>query len=223
MRDFQVKEKDIRVIHNGIDVKKYQISISKSQMEIKRNLGLGEGPVIGIVARLSAEKGHSYLIKAMPEVITRVPKAQLLIVGEGRMKEELSWLTQTLGLEKSVFFLPQVFDTQEVLSAMDLFVLPSLKEGLGLSLMEAMACGIAVIGASVGGIRSLIQDQENGLLVKPADSSGLAGAILELFQNTDKAKFLGRNARAFIAQNFSQEKMVQETERVYLECLSTKD
>ena len=178
--------------------------------------------MIGIVARLSEEKGHVYLIKAMQEVIAGIPQAQLLIVGEGRMREKLVNLTKEAGLEKSVFFLPSVMDTQEVLSNMDLFVLPSLKEGLGLALMEAMACGLAVIGSDVGGIKSLIQDRYNGLLVRPADIRELSYAILELLQNPDKAKSLGNNARIFINQNFSQEKMVLETEKVYLECLNAK-
>lgn len=175
-----------------------------------------------MIARLSEEKGHSYLIKAMEVVIAKVPKAQLLIVGEGRMREELVNLTRTAGLEKSIFFLPSVMDTQEVLSVMDLFVLPSLKEGLGLALMEAMACGLCVIGSDVGGIKSLIQDKYNGLLVRPADSQELSQAILELLQNPDKAKSLGANARIFINENFSQEKMISETEKVYLECLNAK-
>jgi len=220
MQDFGVKEDKIRVIHNGIDIKKFQIPNSKSKIEIKKKLGLSDGPVIGIVARLSEEKGHSYLIQAMPEVITKIPRAQLLIVGEGRRKAELLNLVRTIGLEKNVFFLPPVMDTQEVLSSLDLFVLPSLKEGLGLAAMEAMVSGLGVIGSDVGGIKSLIQDNYNGLLVRPADTQGLSDAILELLQNPKKIEFLGNNARTFIEQNFSQEEMVQETEGVYLECLN---
>jgi len=222
LRDFKVKEEDIRVIHNGIDVDKFRVQSSEPRVDLKKKLGLCEGPVIGIIARLSEEKGHTYLIKAMQEVITRIPQAQLLIVGEGRMREELVNLTKTVGLEKSIFFIPSVMDTQEVLSGMDLFVLPSLKEGLGLALMEAMACGLAVVGSDVGGIKSLIQNRYNGLLVRPADSRELSYAILELLQSPDEAKSLGSNARIFINQNFSAGKMVLETEKVYLECLNAK-
>ena len=226
LNDFKVEEKDIRVIYNGIDVEKSKIPASpagrknqKSKIDTKKSFGLGDGPVIGIIARLSEEKGHIYLIKAMKVVIDEVPEAQLLIVGEGRMKKELVNLSSCLGIEKSVFFIPSVADTQEVLSIMDLFVLPSLKEGLGLSLMEAMAEGLAVIGSDVGGIRSLIQNGYNGLLVKSADSQGLSSAILELLRDAEKRTFLGNNARNFITENFSQEKMVLQTEEVYSECL----
>ncbi|MDP2937800.1 MAG: glycosyltransferase family 4 protein [Candidatus Omnitrophota bacterium] len=220
IEDFKVNERDIRVIHNGIDVDKFRGQRTEDRGQRKKDLGLGDGPVVGIVARLSEEKGHSYLIKAMEAVIARIPRAQLVIVGEGRMREELVNLTKTAGLEKSIFFLPSVMDTQEVLSGMDLFVLPSLKEGLGLALMEAMACGLCVIGSDVGGIKSLIQDKYNGLLVRPADTQELSRAILELLQNPAQAKSLGANARVFINQNFSQEKMISETEEVYSECLS---
>jgi len=222
IKDFKVNEPDIRVIHNGIDVNKFREQRAEDREQRKKDLGLEDGPVVGIVARLSEEKGHVYLIKAMQKVIAKIPKAQLLIVGEGRMEGKLVNLAKALGLEKSVFFLPSVMDTQEVLSVMDLFVLPSLKEGLGLALMEAMACGLCVIGSDVGGIKSLIQDGYSGLLVRPADSRDLSRVILELMQNPDKAKFLGANARIFINQNFLQEKMISETEKVYLECLSAK-
>jgi len=218
--DFKVKEKDIRVIHNGIDLDRFREQRTENREQRKKELGLSDGPVIGIVARLSDVKGHVYLIEAMQVVLEKIPGAQLLIVGEGKMRNELENLSRNIGIEKSVFFISSVIDTTGVLSIMDLFVLPSLKEGLGLSLMEAMACGLAVIGSDVGGIRSLIQDGYNGLLVKPADTEAIAAKILELLKDKEKRESLGDNARFFIKQNFSQEKMVLETERVYLECLN---
>lgn len=223
IQDFALKEEDIRVINNGIDVNKFIVHNVQQFTVNKKKLSLSEGPVVGIVARLSDVKGHTYLVEAMKQVIDEIPDAQLLIVGEGKMKDELVKLTKALGIEKNVFFLPEVEDTREVLSAMDLFVLPSLKEGLGLALMEAMASGLAVIGSDIGGIRSLIQDGKTGLLAKVADSQDLAAKIIALLKAPQMRKILSRTAQDFIAQNFSQEKMVQETERVYSECLSAKD
>ena len=223
IRDLAVKEDNIRVIHNGVDIDKLQTPNSELQADVRQKLGLSEGPVIGIIARLSEEKGHKYLIEAMHRVRTKLPSAQLLIVGEGRMKEKLMNLTEKLDLQNNIFFVPSVSNTQEPLSIMDIFVLPSIKEGLGISLMEAMACGLAVIGSNVGGIKSLIQDGYNGLLVNPADTGQLANRILELIGEPKKRDYLGDNARIFIKQNFSQDKMIFETERLYLECLSAKD
>jgi len=159
----------------------------------------------------------------MKPVLAELPSAQLVIVGEGRMKEELVGLTKKLGLEKNVIFISTVLDTKEVLSILDVFVLPSLDEGLGLSLMEAMAFGLPCIGSEVGGIKDLIRHGVNGLLVKPADVKGLASAILELFHDRMKAETLGNNARDFIGQEFPLSKMISETEKVYSECLGLKN
>jgi glycosyltransferase involved in cell wall biosynthesis len=220
INDFKVDDKKIAVIHNGINIEQASL---KFVAPLKKRLGLANGPVIGIVARLSEEKGHTYLIEAMQRVITDIAEAQLLIVGDGRMKERLLSLSQALRIEKNVLFLPSVFDTKEVLPAMDIFVLPSLKEGLGLSLMEAMASGLAVIGSNIGGIKSLIKDGFNGLLVEPASVDDLFQAILYLLKNPEKAESIGRNAQIFIKENFSSTNMIDKTERVYLECLREKD
>ncbi|MFH1641255.1 MAG: glycosyltransferase family 4 protein [Candidatus Omnitrophota bacterium] len=221
IRDFGVKENRVRLIHNGVDIDDFRQTAGK-RLNAKLNLGLTSGPVIGIVARLSGVKGHVYLIEAMKTVVKKFPDAQLLIVGEGRLGKDLENLCARLGLGDNIVFLSSVTDTTRVLSAMDLFVLPSLEEGLGLSLMEAMASGLPVIGSDVGGIKSLIHHGNTGLLVKRADSKELASAILELLSDRKLANILGNNASKFIAEDFSREKMVLETERAYLECLNKK-
>ncbi|MDI6758846.1 MAG: glycosyltransferase family 4 protein [Candidatus Omnitrophota bacterium] len=226
IKDFKVDEKNIIVIYNGIDINRPQASDIRCQAEIKKQLDLKDGHVIGIVARLSDVKGHIYLIRAMKTVLNIFSQAQLLIVGSGRLKKGLVNLVRDLGIEKNVRFLPEVSDTKEVLLVMDIFVMPSLEEGLGLALMEAMAQEKACIGSDVGGIRSLIQGGYNGLLVKPADSESLAGAITELLNSSQKREYLAGNAREFIEKNFSQEKMVSDTEMVYLsevhKCLNAR-
>ncbi len=216
--DFKVKTERIKLIHSGLDVDRFRAQGTDYREQKKKELGLGSGPAIGIIARLSEEKGHIYLIEAMKSVLEKVPQAQLLIVGDGRMKAKLVSLTKKLELEDKVTFFSSVTDTMQILSVLDVFVLPSSKEGLGLSLMEAMAAGLAVIGSNIGGIKSLIKNENVGLLIKPNDSQQLSAAILELLQDDEKRKTLGLNARDFIANNFSAEKMVSETERLYLEC-----
>jgi len=219
IRDFKVEEKRISLIPNGVDCEKFFNTNPGSGTEMRKRIGLGNGPIIGIIARLSDVKGHIYLIQAMASVLEKAPGAKLLIVGEGKMKKNLMDLSETLQIEKNVVFLPSVAETTDVLSVMDIFVLPSLKEGLGLSLMEAMAAGRAVIGSDIGGIRSLLKDRDNGLLVRPADKSGLASAMIELLNNPGLRLFLGNNARVFIKHNFSQERMLLETEKLYRACL----
>jgi glycosyltransferase involved in cell wall biosynthesis len=218
--DFGVEENNVSLIHNGIDIESFSSQGIGIWNKARKRLGLGDGPVIGIVARLSDVKGHRYLIEAMPEVLNEVPDAQLLICGEGKEKENLIRITKQLGIARNVIFAPEAQGTAEVLSVMNLFVMPSLKEGLGLALMEAMAAGVPVVGTSVGGIKTLIQDGLTGLLVKPASVSGLSESIIRLLKDTALASTLRENARRFIGDSFSQTKMVDETEKVYRECLN---
>ncbi|MFA5276807.1 MAG: glycosyltransferase family 4 protein [Candidatus Omnitrophota bacterium] len=210
IHDFKVDESRIRVINNGIDLARFAIKNETVQRG---------APVVGIIARLSDVKGHIYLIRAMKIVLEKFPRLKLLVVGEGKMYNILVKLAQELNIEKSVEFILRTEDTRIELAAMDIFVMPSLKEGLGLALMEAMASGKAVVGTDVGGIKSLIKDRANGLLVKPADSQALAAAIIELLSNPAEAENYGQEASKFIAENFPLAKMVDQTEKVYLECV----
>jgi len=216
-RDFKVEQERIITIHNGIDLEHFQKKIS--QEEARKLFGLGPGPVVGIIARLSDVKGHPFLITAMKDVTEKIPGTQLLIVGEGKEKEKLADLVKRLGIGKSVYFIPSVPDTREALAAMDVFVMPSLKEGLGLSLMEAMASGVPVIGSAVGGITTLIQNRATGLLVPAGDAGRLGSAIIELLQNLAEAGAFAQAARVFIHAGFSQEEMITKTEEVYRQCL----
>ncbi|MDD2752898.1 MAG: glycosyltransferase family 4 protein, partial [Candidatus Omnitrophica bacterium] len=216
LHDFHLAEKYITVVHNGIDVEKFKSqSQDATKPQAKENLGLGTGPVVGIVARLSDVKGHIYLIEAMKIVLEKIPQAKLLIVGSGKMQDELIRLTANFKIENSVKFIPSVADTTEVLSAMDVFVMPSLNEGLGLGLMEAMSSGLAVVGSYVGGIKALIQDGHTGLLVRPKEVKELSAAIILLLLDEEKRKSLGKNAQIFISNNFSLEKMAQDTAWIY--------
>lgn len=211
--DFKLDEKKITVINNGIDTKNF--GDFSAREKTRRDLGINDAPLVGIIARLSDVKGHIYLIRAMQKVIKSFAPAKLLVIGRGRMKDLLIEEAGNLGLKDNVLFIPEAGGSEDLLAAMDVFVMPSLQEGLGLALMEAMAQGLAVIGSRVGGIKSLIQDGVNGLLVKPADAEELSAAIIRLLGDCDLRRDLGANARRFIMDNFSKEKMVDLTERVY--------
>lgn len=219
IRDFKLGPEKTVLVYNGIDTNRFNQPDATQKQEAKLRLGLRLHPVIGILARLSDVKGHKYLIRAMKKVLLAYSDAQLLIAGEGKMEMELKKLTGDLKIKESVFFMPNSLDTREILSAMDIFVLPSLKEGLGLALMEAMSMGLAVIGSDVGGIKTLIRDKDNGLLVNPGEPDGIARAIIELISDSNKAVNLGNNARKYIMGEFSRDKMVAGTEEVYRECL----
>jgi len=219
--DLKLDAKKISVINNGIDTGNF--GDFSARVNLRKDLGINDAFLVGIIARLSDVKGHIYLIRAMRQVIKNFPTAKLLIIGEGKMKNALIKEVDALGIKENVLFIPEAGNTRDMLAAMDIFVMPSLQEGLGLALMEAMAQGLAVVGSAVGGIKTLIQDEVNGLLVGPANVEELAKAIAELLGNPDKRRNLGANARKFIVDNFSKEKMVDATEKVYNKCLEKKD
>jgi len=160
-----------------------------------------------------------YLIEAMKRVSAISPNVQLLIVGDGKMKGILVEKVKDLKMEASVYFVPEIEDTVDALAAMDVFVMPSLQEGLGLGLMEAMAAGLPVIGSDVGGIRSLIIREKTGILVEPGNSESIATAITDVLTDTLKAGILGKNAQEFIQSNFNSETMVTLTEKLYASLL----
>jgi glycosyltransferase involved in cell wall biosynthesis len=151
----------------------------------------------------------------MPAVLARFPGVRLLIVGEGKMGLELKRQVARLGLEQRVIFLPVVNRTAEILPLLDIFVLPSLQEGLGLSAMEAQAAGLPVIASRVGGLISLIEDGRTGRLVEPRNSGQLSGAILDLLEHPENARDMGRRARTFIEQEYSAERMARDTVKMY--------
>ncbi|MCM8798401.1 MAG: glycosyltransferase family 4 protein [Candidatus Omnitrophica bacterium] len=218
---FGLENRDIKVIYNGVDIERFRTPGGRE--DLKENLGLGSGPIIGIVSRLSEVKGHVYLIQAMKEILKKIPTAQLLIAGEGKLKNYLLRLIRDLEIENRVFFLSPSWDTTSLFSCLDVFVLPSLEEGLGMVVLEAMASGIPVVATRVGGVPEIIQDGENGLLVPPRDYQGLGEAICRILQNPElRNKFIVKG-RQTIEDKFVLEKMIEETERLYYEILDEKD
>ena len=119
VKDFELDDKKIVVIHNGIDLKRFQAPGTPHPALVKKQLGLSDGPVIGIIARLSDVKGHQYLIEAMKTILEKYPAAQLLIIGRGKTEEKLIRLAASLGISSNVFFIPETQDTASALAAMD--------------------------------------------------------------------------------------------------------
>ncbi len=220
VNDLRVKKGSVALVHNGVDIEKFSRFYSEEEKErFRAEAGLGNGLIVGIIARLSPVKGHKYLLAAMREVVNLKPDVQLLIVGEGPCQKELLSQTQLLGLKNNVVFLDATFDTTKLLSVMDIFALPSLQEGLGLSIMEAQAAGIPVVASNVGGIYTIIKDDQSGLLLPPGDSASLAEAILKLMDNPGRAKEMGEKGREVIRERFSLDKMARDIEGVYKQCV----
>jgi glycosyltransferase involved in cell wall biosynthesis len=189
-----------------------------SQQEARKRLGLSERHlVIGAVGRLEEQKGHALLLAVLPELQRQIPNLAVLLVGEGRKEEALRRRVQELGLGNTVRFLGTRRDLPEIYRALDIFVQPSLWEGLPLALLKAMGAGLPVVGTRVSGSQEAIVDGINGCLVAPGDPDGLAQAILKLHCDPEVRRRLGEAARRTVVAQYSVEAMVQRLEELYLD------
>ena len=218
--DFGVPEERIRMIYNGIELDKYRSSGTVTGKSVlKKTIGMeDEVFTVGTVGRLSPVKGHVYLIDAFREVTREHPQMQLLVVGEGPDEKMLKEKVRKAGIADKVFFAPgNDASLEEYFSVMDVFCLASTSEGLGFSLMEAMAAGRPCIASNVGGLAELIVNSEDGLLVPARDASALGGAIYNLFSDGNLRQRLSEKARDKAFKSFSIEDSVRKTLEVYEE------
>ncbi len=221
-KDFKIAPSKVDLIKNGIDIANFPILTEKEKQARKKSFGLDVYPVIGIIARLSDVKGHHVLIASMKKIIDHYPKAKLLIIGEGKEEQNLKQQVAALKLQDHVQFYPVVNKTAELLSLFDIFVLPSLQEGLGLSVLEAQAAGLPVVASKIGGLVNLIEDGETGLLVPPDNSYLLAEAVMLLARNKERALEMGQQARRFVQKEYSASSMVNATQELYKKISSDK-
>jgi glycosyltransferase involved in cell wall biosynthesis len=209
-------------IHSGIDLAYFR-SVQVDPAVKRKELGLPpEGLIVGTVGRLVPIKGLEWLLKAASRVLAEFPQACFVIIGDGPMLGELRQLTSELGIGARVVFLGAREDVPECLAALDLFVLPSLNEGMGRVLLEAMAVGCPVVATRVGGIPDIVADGTTGLLVSPRDDRALAEAILTLLRDRSRRAAYGEAARRHVDGRFDVETMVRNIERLYDEVWQEK-
>ena len=203
----------VEVIYEGMDLQ------SIDAMPRAPSWVADDRPVIGIVAHLSSEKGHSTLIKAVSLLLRFYPRLILSVVGEGPLRTKLEKLAKTLGASRSVLFLGFREDADSVMKSFDIFCLPSLSEGLSSAILAAMSNRLPVVATSVGGIPELVTDRETGILVPPRDPEQLALALRELLDSPDLRKRMGESGRRRVEEHFTLEKKIRNFERLYLELL----
>lgn len=214
--DFNVDKQKISLVYNGINASDYRIIKDPVlKAEAKKRFGLDKRVVIGIVARLSPVKGHKFLILAFKELSKVIANGMLFIVGDGPDKDNLLNLVKELNIQDHVLFHPSVEDTSEILGAMDIFCVPSLKEGLGLSILEASISGIPVVAASVGGIGEIITHNKTGILIPSSDPSAIKEAIINLIDDSGLRNSITENAFSLVKEKFSLAEMVSKTIKVY--------
>jgi glycosyltransferase involved in cell wall biosynthesis len=202
------------LIPNGISLS--ELSTPLSRAEARERLQVS-GLVIGTMSRLEEQKGHAYLLAALPKLIQEIDDLVVLIAGEGRLRDRLSGQARDLGVEKQVRFLGNRRDVPEIQRALDIFVQPSLWEGLPLALLKAMGAGLPVVATRVSGCMDAVMDGGNGRLVEPADAEALAQVILELYRHPEERRRLGEAARCTVEDRFSFEAMLKRIEGLYLE------
>ena len=211
----------IETIYSGINFDQFDISIDP----IHKKMELGITPnalVVGAVGHLVECKGHKYLIEAAAKLKQSFPNLTFIIAGEGPLRHELEAQIAQIGLKPIFKLLGDRDDVPEILSIMDVYVQPSLWEGLGRAMTEAMYMKRPVIASAVNAIPELIEDGKTGILVPPKDVSALANAIEKLLENPDEQKRLGENAHRRVFPDFSADLMVDKIENLYLRLLAEK-
>lgn len=201
--DAGMSSEKMRVIWNGIDLDQFSHS------------GPAAGGPAVLVARLSPEKNVQALLKSVPLVLKQLPDFRLEIAGDGPCKTELEELSRSLGIQNAVTFLGETRDVAGVLRRGSLFVLPSLTEGVSLTLLEAMACGLPIVATDVGGNPEVVIDGETGLLVPASNIEKLAEAIVKMMSCSETRRNMGSAGRRRVEEFFDVKRMVRDYEELY--------
>jgi glycosyltransferase involved in cell wall biosynthesis len=200
-------------VHEGIDVDHVA---SAPPVDIHRTLWLPhEAPVIGNVAALVHHKGHRHLIEAARLVLQTVPDARFVILGEGELREALERQIKEHRLEKHVLLAGFRTDVLGWMKAFDVFVMSSVTEGLGTAVLDAMACGRAVVATDAGGLPEVVTDGVTGRIVPARDHHAMASDIVALLRDDATRAAMGRAGFARVRDRFTVERMVAETAAVY--------
>ncbi|HXN86164.1 MAG TPA: glycosyltransferase family 4 protein [Candidatus Binataceae bacterium] len=213
----------LRIIPSGVDCEHFRPASSIERESARARLSIGPADfLVGTVGMLEERKGHRYLLEAVAILNrTRATSARIkcVIAGDGAMRADLIKLASDSGISNDTTFLSLIPDPRSVLDALDVFVFPSLREGLGVALLEAMGCGIPPVASRAGGIVDIIEHTRSGMLVEPRDSASLANAMATLAADASLRVSMGIAARARIEEHFSLATTTRMTIDMYRDCL----
>jgi glycosyltransferase involved in cell wall biosynthesis len=208
----------ISVVDNGVEIERFCPRTASDHL--RDEIGLKRDDfVIGTVGNLNWEKGHAYLIDAAKHILKVCESAKFLIIGDGGLREALEQKVLGLGLKRQFVFTGIRGDIPELLGVMDIFVLPSVREGLPMALLEAMAAGKAIVSTKVGAIPRVLEDRVNGMLVEPMNSEALGSSVIELMMTDGLIDVMGKRARRKVADQYSSRSMADNYIRIYKELL----
>jgi glycosyltransferase involved in cell wall biosynthesis len=206
----------LHTVFNGIDFDRVALSGADARERIRREFDAEDAHLLVHVARLHPEKGHHYLFQALGEIQRQVRKpVRLLVAGAGPFEAAYRDEVRQLGCDEMVRFLGFRKDSADLMAAADLVILPSVAEAFGLVLTEALYLGTPVVATRAGGIPEIVDDGVDGVLVRPADTSALASAIVGLLNDEDRRKKMAGAGRAKVLARFRFEDMVRSYETIY--------
>lgn len=223
IQQFKLPNEKVSIIFNAVNIEELDHAYSlHSPAATKKNFGFElTDPIIGIIARVVEDKGHRYLIEALPVLQKIFPQIRLLIVGEGRDKKFLIERTQQLKIEKHVFFTGNMPDVTKALAAMDVFILPATwREGFGLSIIEAMTCRKPVIVTNIWALNTLIRDRVTGLIIEPSTIDPIVTSVTELLTNPSLKESIVTTGRQMVEKLFSIDRMAREISDTYHQVLN---
>ena len=212
----------VAVVHNGIDVRRVDTDLTREQARAR--LGVRDDELlIGCVGRLEEQKGHRFLLEACAALKSDLGKRlRLLIVGDGRLRQDLESRAAALGVGASVSFLGTRHDVPEILRALDIYAMPSLWEGLSIAMLEAMAAGVAVVISDVSGVSRALGNNEHGIRVAPGEPAALVEAIRCLAGQPSRRRALGLSARERVKAEFSIDAMMSQLTSIYEHALASR-
>jgi glycosyltransferase involved in cell wall biosynthesis len=211
----RISRRKIVTIVNGIDENLYNITIDRKKK--RKELGLSiRGPVIGLGVRLTEQKGITYLLQAMPLIIKAFPDISLVIAGKGPLRDSLIDESNALGISDNVYFVGPRLDMPELLKLFDLYVLPSLWEGLPMVLLECMAARCPILATRVGGNAIAITHDYTGSLIEPGNPARIAGETIRILSDEQVRKRYSITGYDVLRRHFTAEIMTRKYEKLYL-------
>ena len=221
---FKIADEDkFVVIPSGVKLNKFRELPFNEKQNFKKELGIPENSlIIGTVGRLEPVKGHEFLIMAAKYIISKYPDTFFIFTGDGYLRQDLENRAFKMGIKENIIFLGWRDDAAKIISAYDVFVLPSLNEGMGRVLVEAMALGKPIVASNIGGIPDLVIHGKNGFLVPPKNPKELAKYIQILLEDENKREKMGLAGRE-MSSDFSAENMVVKIAKLYDELLTKKN
>lgn len=223
LRNDGIAESKINRITNFIDFRLSPPTFKGAKGEIKAKMGFDEtDTIITFSGRFIRRKGIDYLLESWKDVSNKFPNAKLVLLGDGPLLPEIKKMSRVLGIDGSVDFRGHVDLVADFLNISDVFVLPSLQEGMPNSLLEAMSCGLPVIASKIGGVVDVVEDGKSGILFEPGDASGLTSAVISLLNNSGLRRKLGAEARKRIVEGFSIDVIAEKYIRLYKELMADR-